>query len=236
MLDERLRLVAARLLRRAAKSLTQAADSWQGRDEPTATRVLRGGLGTNSVGIQIYNPSPAAGSLRQGEILTGVVQSVLTLESVGTEQPEIDFITHPFCVIATQDCDLEQDFKATGAGRPGSLPSILLYEVEEALTLIAKLPSSEAKKQTILNKIERYQVLQSVPQELDREGAGIVDLGIDFKRYFTIPRDELYKQLASVRRRCVLRSPYLEQFATRAAAFQSRVALPLDHDVKLPKK
>jgi hypothetical protein len=160
------------------------------------------------------------------------VQAVLTLESVGTEEPEVDFITHPFAIVATQDCDLEQDFS-----KPGALPSVLLYEAEELLTFIAKLPSSEIKKQTAQNNIQRYQVFQSVPREADRVGEGLSDLGIDFKRYFTIRRDELYKQIGgSARRRCILRSPYLEQFATRAAGFQCRVALPVDHAVKLPKK
>ena len=39
---------------------------------------------------------------------------------------------------------------------------------------------------------------------------GIPELGVDFKRYFTIPTDEIYKRIekGEVRRRCVLMSPY----------------------------
>jgi hypothetical protein len=56
-------------------------------------------------------------------------------------------------------------------------------------------------------------------------------MGIDFKRYFTIPADETYRrvELGEAQRRCVLQSPYLEHLSSRFAYYLSRVALPLDH-------
>jgi hypothetical protein len=184
----------------------------------------------------VYVRSSADGPLRQGEVLTGIVQSVLNVASVGTESPEIDEIEQPIAIIASQDCDLEQDFKGRAVGKPEQLPSVLFYEVIEAATLLSRLPGGEIRKPAAINKNERYQVLQAVPRELDALDQGLPDLGIDFKRYFTIPTGEVYKQLSTARRRCVLTSPYLEHFATRAATFQCRIALPEDHALSLPTK
>jgi hypothetical protein len=232
MLAQRLRVVAADLLRRAASHLAEAADSCEGRSPQATSGLLRRIEGAPTA---IYAPSVSDGPLRQGEVLTGIVQAVLTLDSVGTDDPIVDFITHPIVIVATQDCDLDQDFRARKAGKQGQLPSVLVYEVEVALTLLSKLPSSEARTQMRQNKVERYHALEAVSRGGDAVGEGLDDLGIDFKRYFTIPRDEIYKQLATARRRCVLVSPYLEHFSIRAAAFQCRVALPVDHNLRLGK-
>ena len=85
------------------------------------------------------------------------------------------------------------------------------------------------------NKNERYQCIESVPSEQDSAGEGLAALGIDFKRYFTLPTDELYKRIALglVRRRCRLKTPYAEQLASRFFYFQSRIALPQDHQVPM---
>lgn len=183
---------------------------------------------------EIYARSPGNGPLRQGEILTDIVQSLLTLESVGTDTPAIEEIDHPVAIIASQDCDLEQDFAAKRQGKPEQLPSILLYEVIEAQTLLKNQPGNDVRRPIANNKNERYHVLQAVKKELDALEQGLPDLGIDFRRYFTIRTEELYRQLGTGKRRCVLRSPYLEHFCTRAAAFQCRVALPADHQLTLP--
>lgn len=179
----------------------------------------------------IYVRSTAVGPLRQGEILTAVVQSVLTLASAGTDAPEIEPIEHPIAIVASQDCDLEQDFRARQDRKPPVLPSVLLYEVILARTLLSSLPGSDVRRPVSNNKNERYHVLQGVPAAMDALDEGLSDLGIDFRRYFTIPTLELYKQLelTTAKRRCLLVSPYLEHFAIRAAVFQCRVALPADH-------
>lgn len=80
------------------------------------------------------------------------------------------------------------------------------------------------------NKDERYQFLKRITPEQDTLGEGLPELGIDFKRYFTIPTDEVYVRLsAGVQRRCRLVSPYLEHLSTRFWYFQARVALPAEH-------
>jgi hypothetical protein len=81
------------------------------------------------------------------------------------------------------------------------------------------------------NKDERYQFLEAVPADCDLFGAGLPELGVDFKRYFTLPSDEIYRrvELDEVRRHCRLASPYLEHLSTRFCYYQFRIALPEPH-------
>jgi len=146
-------------------------------------------------------------------------------------------IRHPQAVVITQDCDLEQDFKARQAASSKNaadklIPNILLLEAISATELLAGLSGSDIRKRVRQNKDERYHVFQKVEASDDSEGAGLPSLGADFKRYFTVPTDELYAQLASnAKRRTCLFSPYMEHLAKRFADFQSRVALPKDHKI-----
>lgn len=75
---------------------------------------------------------------------------------------------------------------------------------------------------------ERYQVLEEVPAEKDLLGEGVPSLGLDFKRIFTVPTDEIYRriELNHARRRFHLTSPYLEHLISRFTHYQGRVALP----------
>jgi hypothetical protein len=80
------------------------------------------------------------------------------------------------------------------------------------------------------NKDERYHYLRSVRPEEDLLSVGLEELTIDFKGYFTLPTDELYRQITvSVRRRCRLLSPYMEHLSLRFFQFQQRIGLPEDH-------
>jgi hypothetical protein len=181
----------------------------------------------------MYTPSPESGPLRQSEILSNIVQHVLTLESVGTDQPQVILRNHPLAIVASQDCDLDQDFTARNIGKPPALPSILFFEVTPAMKLAQSLVGSDLRRRLVTNKEERYQVLQQISKEQDAQGEGLVSLGIDFKRYFTVPTEEVYKQLVTAKRRCFLTSPYAEHFSIRAILFQCRIALPVDHHVPL---
>jgi hypothetical protein len=131
----------------------------------------------------------------------------------------------------TQACDLTQDFEPRQNGKP-QLPEVLFCQVPMAEEL-RKTPglASDIWKRIRQNKDERYHFLEGVPLECDACGEAIPELGIDFKRYFTLPTEEVYHQIRSgtIRRRCVLISPYLEHLSTRFAYFLSRVALPRDH-------
>jgi hypothetical protein len=184
----------------------------------------------------IYRPSSSGSvqALRQGELLTGLVQAILDVEFIGKEEDRIDRKIHPYAIILTQDCDLEQDFKARSERNKLDklIPSVLFCEAvtAEALRGSAGI-TTDIWKRIRINKDERYQFLQRIGSVQDAAGQDLPELGIDFKRYFTIPADEVYRriELGEARRRCVLSSPYLEHFCCRFAYYLSRVALPLDH-------
>lgn len=171
--------------------------------------------------------------LRQGEILTSVVQVKLDVASLQSD-PVLIRISHPFAVVLTQDCDLDQDFRANqdAVAHDKKLPSILLGEVAtaEELRSSASLKSPQWARAKI-NKDERFQFLEKVAPPQDAQGVGLPELAIDFKRVFTIPRDEIYRriEIGEAQRRCVLQSPYVEHLSSRFAYFLSRVALPAEH-------
>jgi len=144
-------------------------------------------------------------------------------------------VHHPLAVILTQDCDLEQDFKARQGhvAADKQIPSLLFCEVATAEDLYGFVKQTNKKlwDRIRINKDERYHFLQKVEPGDDALGQGLPEMGIDFKRYFTIPTDELYRrvELSEAQRRCILQSPYLEHLSSRFAYYLSRVALPLDH-------
>jgi hypothetical protein len=194
------------------------------------------GIAPDPSSAVIYILPVMAGPFRQGEILTDVVQRRRSFQSLALEAPEIEEIGHPYCVIATQDCDLEQDHDARNEDPPAAdkmIPNILLLQAVRGEELIAGLPKGkDILKRVIGNRDDRYHVLEPVAVDSDTLGHGLPALGIDFKRYFTVPTDELYAQLNSgARRRTQLNSNYLEHFNQRFAGYLSRVALLREHKV-----
>ncbi len=111
------------------------------------------------------------------------------------------------------------------------LPNILFCEVATAEQLRGTAGGSDIWKRIRQNKDERYQFLQKVELADDAAGEGLPELGIDFKRHFTLTTTEVYQRIkiGDTKRRCTLVSPYLEHLSCRFAYFLSRVALPLDH-------
>ncbi|MGC2162787.1 MAG: hypothetical protein WA634_12810 [Silvibacterium sp.] len=186
-----------------------------------------------------YIPSTANGQLRQAEILSNVYQHRITPETLNDPNgAELDRIDHLLAIILSQDCDLEQDFKRREAGAnlssldPKLLPTILLCEVSTDGAIVAAIRSQgdPGRQQFYQNKLERYQFLRAVEARDDALGSGIEAMGIDFKRYFTVPTAELYAQLAGqCRRRCRLAPQYLEHFSMRFSNHLSRIGLPRNH-------
>ncbi len=60
----------------------------------------------------IYRHSLPDTPLRQGEILSNLIQVVIDLESIGNEEIVIDDKAHPYAIVVSQDCDLDWDYKA----------------------------------------------------------------------------------------------------------------------------
>ncbi len=189
-----------------------------------------------------YIPSHEAGPLRQTEILSGVHQHNITIESLNNpDGVEVAPINHELAIIVSQDCDLEQDFnrreelRLNGAAPDRLdtklLPTVLLCEVSTEIQIkITVRDQGDSRQQFRQNKIERYQFLRAVGINDDALGLGLEAMGIDFKRYFAIPTAELYAQLeGQCQRRCRLGPQYLEHFCVRFSNFLSRVGLPRNH-------
>ena len=196
--------------------------------------------------------------LRQGEILTGLVRVRQSLDSIGALDVSVDEVTHPFLIVMTQDCDLAQDAEARKAQASAANDQSLLNDPEfkrkfgnapklmiENVLFCEAMPTSDMKiivppgkdiwKRIIQNKDERYQCLESVPSAHDLAGEGVPSLGCDFKRFVTIPVDEVYKRLElnpSLRRARLL-TPYAEHLLHRFCNFQCRIPLPETHEVPL---
>ena len=177
----------------------------------------------------IYQPA-ADGALRQGEIFSDLVQVIPALEGVGAaEGVAVRYQTHPFAIIVSQDCDLDLDHRVrTGQiDRPDKLvPSVLFCEVTTAEAMCQQVAASDIWKRIRQNDDARYQFLQAVPPELDAAADGLPELTIDFKRFFTLPTAETVFRLTDatpvpggdairVRRRSVLKSPYLEHLCVQ---------------------
>lgn len=181
----------------------------------------------------IYEPSIVGGPLRQGEILSDIVYFKLDPKSIESLEIAVIPVHHPYVIVASQDCDLDWDYKARKVTpAPNKLiPSILFCEVTTAELLRSSGIQRDVWGRIKINKDERYQFLQKVDLSEDVLQQGLPELGIDFKRYFTLPADEVYKRIEinEAKRRCRLVSPYLEHFSTRFAYYQFRIALPADH-------
>lgn len=188
-----------------------------------------------------YRASPPAGPLFQGEIVANLIQARLDAASVGPDlSPVVNLITHPYAVVMTQDCDLESDFMLrTHRRSTGSLiPAILFCEVADADAFRSGADiKSDIWRRVRENKDERYHYLRGITADEDFARQGTPDLALDFKRYFSIPTDEVARRLevGELKRRACLVSPYREHLATRFFYYHFRVALPEDHFIPPPK-
>lgn len=191
----------------------------------------------------IYLP-PSSTELRQGEVVTGLLHSSLTGESLAQflssgklSDNQIAVLRYEYALVLTQDCDLEQDYRVRAAGGTSDklLQHILFCEAAPADSFHEDpaLKSREIRKHFANNKLERYQYLGPIDPSLDSDGKGIPALGLDFKRYFTIPTELVYLQIKSgVKRRARLAVPFAEHLSDRFFAYHARIALPAQHYIR----
>jgi len=185
----------------------------------------------------VYARSPdRPAPLRQGEILSDLVQLFADPSAIAPAAPNTEIRalvrTHPFAIVMSQDCDLDLDYKSrTGVVKGDKkVPSVLFCEAETIEKFRASVPpGSELWRWISGNQHYRFHCLGSATREQDLQNGGVPELGIDFKRYFTVPTAEVYARLEqNLRRRCHLMSPYVEDLSNRFAGYLSRVALPDD--------
>ncbi len=184
-------------------------------------------------GTRIYIPSTGDQALRQSEILSSLRQPAPVSISSKNEVT-IELVIHPYALLITQDCDLDWDFKARNSLAPEEkqIPDLLFCHLQTAVALKPLVPhGSTFWKRIQKNQEERYQFLQKVQSEEDALGEGIPEMGVDFKKCFTLPTEFVYKEIddSHVKRRCRFESPYLEHLTVRFHNFCSRVALPDEH-------
>jgi hypothetical protein len=186
----------------------------------------------------IYQASNMGSSLRQGEILTGVIQYNPVIDKIPKESQELSFtpVLHPYAIVITQDCDLDWDYKARGisSNNPTKLlNSIILCEIDTAETIRSTDGMNRKEWELVVaHRHERFYFLEKTPSKYEVEQEGLPELTADFKKVFGIDAATLYRQieLSIVKRRTVLASPYLEHFSRRYHSFHSRVALPFQYE------
>jgi hypothetical protein len=167
--------------------------------------------------------------LRQGEILSGITRFDFSSESRAAQPVLIGF-----CVTLNQDCDLLQDFNDRKDGGQGILAHILLAEAQLGSSLKTKT-ERDIWRRISQNQDIRYQTFSTIPEEDDLDGGGIECLVVDFKSIFSMPSEELYRQLAGpADRRSSLADLYRENFQSRVTSYLSRVMLPEPHKYKSP--
>lgn len=189
----------------------------------------------------IYQPSIKNTSLRQGEILTNVVQYNPVASELSQEVEELSFepVVHPYTIIVTQDCDLDWDYKARQSSNTQLsklLNSVILCEITTAREVkdIADKNIMNSKEWNLVkcHRHERFYFFETIPVECELEQVGLPELTADFKKVFGIDATTLYRQigLGITKRRAVLSSPYLEHFSRRYHSFHGRVALPSQYE------
>ncbi len=175
----------------------------------------------------VYTCDSLEQALRQGEIISGLTQYEYDLST-----KKVAYSNHDFILVASQDCDLIQDFSIDISECGCSLRNVLVYEALDADKARPLIKGSDIWKRIKQNQDDRYAFLEVTPLRQDLKGKGLPELVIDFKRYFTIPTRQIYEQISNgkAERRCRLFNPYSEHFQKRATFYQNRVALPLNHE------
>ncbi|BAY94955.1 MULTISPECIES: hypothetical protein [unclassified Tolypothrix] len=188
----------------------------------------------------IYRASDEKEALRQGEILTGVIQFIPVPNEASPELDKTQFkpIIHPYAIVVSQDCDLDWDYKArqTTDKQNKLLNSILCCEIYQAQEIRQDRNTyqmnSEKWNLVKTNCNKQFHFFEKIPLECDLTKEGLAELTADFKKVFAVDPEFLYYQISinKVQRRSVFVSPYLEDFFQRYYSYHGRVALPAQHE------
>jgi hypothetical protein len=174
-----------------------------------------------------------AQEVRQGEILGNIKYYYWEENKDDPNLTDVSSFLLSYAVVSTPDCDLLQDFKARRKRLAGTLFSILLFGAE---------PPDRAKQRTgfgakewkyvLQNRIDQFHFLDFSGMIHGGTGDPAQGLVVDFKRYFTLTPQELYRQFTNndiasqCRRVCRLGDLWREDFQRRAMSYMQRVALP----------
>lgn len=177
---------------------------------------------------------------RQGDVFRDVVvledtEAEEAPQVAGAEEAGAFAERHiPYCVLLSQDCDLEHDYNnrsnESAKNHDKYLPSLLLspaYPAEQfkagehlkAFELKMTVQTTGQWEKIKGNQLYRYHYL---PGRLDFQ---VPELVVDFKHFFTVPRETFYRRfkpnyLASID------ELFREDFSNRFAYYLSRIGLP----------
>ena len=172
--------------------------------------------------------TPSDSRVGQGDVFKDLSYQYITNGN------EISTTQYPFWVVVSQDCDLEHDYN-TDIGKEGyntddkRLQTILLVPafVAEQLRAGTHMAINDWTMQSFnsglwspvkQNNHPRYHYLEK------EEGSDLPDLVIDFKRFYTFPREYIYDSLEL--RVSRLNDLYKEAASTRFSNYLCRIALP----------
>jgi len=136
--------------------------------------------------------------IRQAEILENVTYYY---REKNKEDPTlVDAFSHQltYAIVSTPDCDLLQDFKARRSGSDGTLFSILFFGAE--LPDRAKQRAGFGTKEWKFvrqNRMDQFHSLDGDGMSLNNKTELSQGLIVDFKRYFTLTPQELYRQFTN---------------------------------------
>ena len=171
--------------------------------------------------------------IQQGDLIRDLVISELS----GFSDNEISISDRniPYCVVMSQDCDLEHDFNQLS--NPAStnhdklLPSILLCpayvseifregkHLEGEGKFMQRINSNDWGK-LASNQTYRYHYLTPWTE------LQVPALVVDFKHYFTVSRLKMYREESKKLHIATIEILYREHLSSRFAHYLSRVGLP----------
>lgn len=176
-----------------------------------------------------------ASRYRQGDILRDV--QIVEWAEVVDEELVVSERHLPYCVVLSQECDLEHDFNNRAdlakckLDTDKFLQSILLCPAYPAAQLregthladvgqkMQRISSSDWNR-VKQNSSYRYHFLP------ENEDIQLPDLALDFKHYFTIPREIAYRLQTRKKVLTALDDLFREHLSGRFAHYLSRVGLP----------
>ena len=196
--------------------------------------------------VEFYTPC-VDGALRQGEILTDIYEHSVVLPcdeySEGMESP-VHSKKHPYVIVLTQDCDLNQDYlarftddatfdgpdmekKFRDSGDKYLLSHVLVCVAQSDTEIKqANDMNRDIMKRVKNNQNERFHRLG--PWQIPGEKNNKLDLYIDFKRIFSLPASSLYDSVykKNERRLALVHKLNVLDISHRLSCFLSRVGLP----------
>lgn len=165
-----------------------------------------------------------------------MLRDIVILEADTGDASELKVLerTLGYCVVVTQDCDLEHDFNnrkdVERKTTDKFLQSVLICPAYPAESLrqgthltdwsmtMQSFPSADWRK-LISNNLSRYHFLQGM------SALQVPELVVDFKHYFTVPREMFYRDLSD-RYLATIEIVYRDHLSNRFAHYLSRVGLP----------